>query len=223
VIAGEPNVGKSSLFNALLARQRAIVSPIAGTTRDTIESEISLVGMRITFVDTAGVRETSDAIEALGVQRTREALSDADVVLCVFDGRDGRESFCLDIHAPQATKVVVANKCDLAPANTFAAGVFAVSATTGEGIESLLHRLGELAQKQGGDESTVILSVRQFELLTKAAEHMRVGINLLLEDAGGEFIISDLQEALRSCMQILGREFDDQVIDRVFKDFCLGK
>jgi tRNA modification GTPase len=222
-IAGEPNVGKSSLFNKILARERSIVSPEAGTTRDTVEGDMVLSGLRVTFVDTAGIRETTNEIEALGVERSREALQEADLTLLVFDARDegGREK--LKGVTPQTPHIFVANKSDLVTTTSFAVDTIVVSASTGVGIDQLLQRIIETAKGEGESENAAILSVRQFELLSIAVGHVREGRKLLQNEASGEFVISEIQIALKSCMQILGHEFDDQVIDRVFKDFCLGK
>ena len=176
---GEPNVGKSSLFNRLLSRERSIVSPVAGTTRDTVEGELSAAGIRLTLVDTAGVRETENEIEEQGVKRTRETFEEADVALLVYDARDveGPEKLAaLNVLTPY---ILVANKADLITGFDVNLEGVHVSATTGLGIDRLLQRILSLAQSETLAEDATISSVRQQELFTTALTHVKAGLLLL--------------------------------------------
>ncbi len=206
VLAGPPNAGKSSLLNALLGESRAIVSPVAGTTRDSIEEWIEVDGWPVRLVDTAGMRESSDLVEAEGVARARSLVSRADVVLA------------LDCDVPGAMRIHA--KCDLGPGEGLP-----VSSKTGEGIaelnRALSARLAEMAAK--GDElSGADVTTRQKELLETALEALSHGGGFL---ADGEWVLAagELRSAAESLGRLTGRVYTDDLLDAVFSRFCVGK
>ncbi len=225
-IVGEPNVGKSSLLNRLISEDRAIVSPYAGTTRDTIEAEAIISGARFVFIDTAGIRKAVDEIEALGIERSRAEVERADIILWVCDISSApKDSMDIGLNLNK-TVVRVINKGDLADTVVgyqAPEGAFLVSAKTGTGLEQLSKRLADFISIQISDEAPAVLSLRQFEMLKDSMDFVDRGLRLLRDRVSSEFVIAEIQSSLKVCMKVLGKEFDDEVIDRVFRDFCLGK
>ncbi|MCB0350507.1 MAG: tRNA uridine-5-carboxymethylaminomethyl(34) synthesis GTPase MnmE [Bdellovibrionales bacterium] len=229
-LVGSPNVGKSSLLNCLSKQERAIVSPIAGTTRDVIEIDINIDGHSVTFADTAGLRTTQDQIETLGVAKTVQTIFDADVICYIADAIR-TETFSLPEELFNIDKPVihVMNKADLPNNMSLSESVggldlfIPLSAHTGSGLDILINKIREFLFVQHEENSIVITSARHYELLSRADEHLSRAIALLIDNASPEFIISEMNEVLRACFEILGKQYDDEVLDRVFKDFCLGK
>ncbi|MEK6553687.1 MAG: tRNA uridine-5-carboxymethylaminomethyl(34) synthesis GTPase MnmE [Bdellovibrionota bacterium] len=234
-LVGAPNVGKSSLLNALVKYDRAIVSDIPGTTRDVVEASLALAGHIVKITDTAGVRETSDSIELLGVERTYRLIKDADVVGYVVDQSDlstfdpGFLSDILKERRPSQV-VLVLNKSDL-PAHPELAKLAAdlklntvkISTKNQSGIDELKSYIQQQFLTRADHSAAVLLNARHFELLSGALESVNAGISKLAENASTEFIILDIQQALMAIYEVLGKKFDDQVMDRVFSEFCLGK
>jgi tRNA modification GTPase len=209
-IVGLPNAGKSSLFNAVLGSDRAIVTPIPGTTRDTVEEHVSVDGRLVRLIDTAGLRETMDAVEALGVGRTRDATASADVVWYVYDAAQGW-STADDSECPQGA-VVVANKSDLAaPARGLP-----VSAVTGEGLPALLSTL------QSSEPGSIVLP-RHAANLREARRALRRVKKTLGTAVPDDLAAVDLCVAARHLGEITGETAPPDVIERVFRDFCIGK
>jgi tRNA modification GTPase len=224
-LVGEPNVGKSSLLNTLLGEERAIVTPIAGTTRDLVEGQLHMSGWQVTLVDTAGLRETNDLIEKMGIARTFQAIEQADLVLRVVDASEKIPGFDLDEKQSGKT-IYIGNKADLhpgaaAPASNFP--FFLVSAKTGLGIGELKTFLDKKMNELCDSTSTVVMQARHFELLNKSLANLQRGEKMLRAEESPEFIVAEIQEALLAIFEILGKRFDDQVMDRVFSEFCLGK
>jgi tRNA modification GTPase len=248
-ILGRPNVGKSSLLNALLGDERAIVTPIAGTTRDTVEERAILGGVAVHLVDTAGLTETDDPIERIGVQRSRSAAREADLLLLVIDSSasvtradraaaeelrvlraedaaDGTDAF-------GATPViVVANKADLPSALRAGeavdlwpgAPVISVSCVTHEGLEALVETVGGLAL--GGElhpADAVVSSARHQDALRRAGEHLRAAQQALVDKLPLDFVSIDLRAALAALGEITGETATDDLLDRIFAEFCIGK
>jgi tRNA modification GTPase len=234
-LVGAPNVGKSSLLNALVRFDRAIVSDIPGTTRDVVEANLNLGGHLVKITDTAGVRETKDVIELQGVERTYRLVKDADLVGYVIDQSDSSTfdpGFLNHIlEGREAAQVLlILNKSDLAPDTRLVTALeklklktVHISTKNQTGIENLKALIQEQFLSRADHAATVLLNSRHFELLTTALEHVDAGILKLNDKASTEFIILDIQQALMAIYEVLGKKFDDQVMDRVFSEFCLGK
>ena len=233
-LVGAPNVGKSSLLNYILEEDRAIVTEIPGTTRDFVEGRISVGGHAVSFVDTAGLRETSDIVEKHGIEKTNEILNRADLVFYVFDSSQPFSRECLDILTPEILKktVLILNKSDVAVGELASPDfiqklmqtpVIATSALKKIGRAELLQKVETVLTDQLFEDSTVVMNARHYELLEKMHGSMVRSRNQIQEQASPEFIAFELQDALYAIHEILGKKFDDQVMDRVFKEFCLGK
>lgn len=213
VLAGRPNAGKSTLLNALAHRDVAIVSPIAGTTRDALEVRLELGGFPVTLVDTAGLRATDDPIEALGVERTRARIQDADLVLWLVPvGEDASD-------APSGS-VVVWTKADL---RNDAHGGEMISAVTGIGLDRLLQRLeGVAASALAGGEAALVTRLRHRQELERARDALQIFAETGF-DSAPELLAEELRVALTALGRLTGRIDIDELYDRIFRDFCIGK
>lgn len=228
-LVGKPNAGKSSLLNALSGEERAIVTPVAGTTRDLVEAQLQIQGVRVTLVDTAGLRTTSDAVEKIGVERGLGRLGDADLVLYVVDGGSGLDSAECEFFAriPWDKTLILVNKSDLGnPSPTDlppGLGVISVSATTRDGFPELLRELDMRLRRELGEDSTLLSNARHFRGLQTVRESLEKARPLVLQGESPDLIALELQTAVRALYDILGLTYDDQVMDQVFAEFCLGK
>lgn len=223
-IIGGPNVGKSSLFNALVGASRAIVTSLPGTTRDLVSETVDIEGLRVTLVDTAGLRDTADMIEREGVSRSQEAARVADLVLAVRDGASP-ETPPIPDHVPGAPTLLVDNKCDL---RTFVPreGAVAVSAVEGTGLPVLRRSIArELGLIVSGD-CPEITNTRHLDLLDRAAQGVSRALDAV-ERAGGalseEFVLADLQDARVSLEEVTGRRTSSDLLEHIFERFCIGK
>lgn len=210
VVAGLPNVGKSSLINAIVGDERAIVTSVAGTTRDHIDVPLSLRGLPILLTDTAGLRDTADAVEALGVARSRTLVEAADILVWLGETRD----------APAHPRLIkVHAKSDLAGREPTPLGSIAISSLTGAGVGDLLERISELVGTHLPDEGAIALNRRQAGHLREAAE--------TLADAAGSSDVVLVAESLRAARaafdRLTGRAGVEDVLDALFARFCLGK
>jgi tRNA modification GTPase len=231
-IIGRPNAGKSSLFNRLLARDRAIVTEIAGTTRDTLEEELHLDGIPLRLIDTAGLRPVEDPVESEGVRRARQARDEADLVLLVLDGGrelDEAERKAVERSATEAERdrtVVVVNKCDLPGAagrDVPHVAPLRVSALTGEGADELRLELRKRLVGTGQLEDPIITNARHARALEttltclgRAAEASEAGLS-------EELVVEDLRDAMRQLGTITGEFTTEDLYDRIFSTFCIGK
>ena len=227
-IVGAPNAGKSSLLNRLLGTDRAIVSEIPGTTRDTIEERAAIRGLPLVLVDTAGLRETADPVEREGIRRSHTAASTADVVLQVVDasreGAFGADSAAATSADPSRV-IRVANKVDLG-IRPDGDGWMSVSCHTGEGVEALLDRIEStaLGDRGGtGEELRVAVSVRHRVALERGAEGLRRAREGLRTEIGLELVAADLREAMGALQDVIGPTEVDDLLDTLFGRFCLGK
>lgn len=225
-IVGAPNAGKSSLLNALLGQDRAIVSPTPGTTRDVVEGTIALGGVPVRFLDTAGLGEAADAVEAEGMRRSLKAAEESDVLLVVFDGSVAPDAtnFARTENQP---RLFVRSKSDLRPHPRASEipGAIDVSALTGAGLDELLGRLGAVVAERAcvhGDEGGLVASLRQMELLAELQKALAAA-RAALGAAPLETALIDLRAALNCAASMLGIEVGDAVLDRIFSTFCLGK
>jgi tRNA modification GTPase len=231
-VIGKPNVGKSSLFNKLLRSERAIVTDIAGTTRDSITEFISLRGVPIALTDTAGIRVATDRIEEIGVERTRRAMADADVLLVVVDGSN--ELSVEDVEglsrAAEAKSIVAINKCDL-PRRVgmekrleSESEVVHVSALTGEGLDDLTTAiLGQFGTVDSENVGLLVTDSRHFDLLRRTGDAVKESIEGLKQRASEEIVLVGLHNAMRFLGEITGETTTEEMLSEIFRTFCIGK
>ncbi len=225
VIAGAPNVGKSSLLNRLSGEDRAIVTNVPGTTRDTLDADFDLDGMPVRVVDTAGLRETGDAVEAEGVNRARRAMAAADVVLWVVDDRDASSESagaCRGADSPAAS-IVARNKTDLSgrPTGRLSPGVVRICALTGDGIDDLATEIQRAAGYRAG-EGLFTARARHLDALRAADDALGAAAERL-GASQGELVAEDLREAHEHLGRIVGRVSPDDLLGEIFASFCIGK
>lgn len=237
VIVGKPNVGKSSLLNALLSEERAIVTPIPGTTRDVIEEGLNVKGVPLVLKDTAGIRHPKDVVESAGVELSRQSLRAADLVLCVLDG-----SGCLDeedmtiLREARGKKtIVVINKSDLPRKidETKAlevlgggdANAIPVSALYMSGLDLLRDAIFDavVVGRIVPGEEVMVTNVRHLNALRRTRKHLSRSIKALRKDLSEEFVASDVRDALSALGEIVGETITEDVLDKIFSQFCIGK
>jgi tRNA modification GTPase len=220
-IVGEPNAGKSSLFNALAGASRAIVSEVPGTTRDLVTEVVDIEGLRVTLVDTAGLRDTEDLVEVEGVARAQQSMAVADLVLMVEDRSRERGN-----KARTSSKVLcVANKIDL-PASWDDDGAMLVSATTGAGIPELRRRIAGALDADSFGDRPAITNVRHIALVDRAHHALARARAAALTEGGSlseEFVLADLAEARGAFEEVSGRRAPDELLTHIFSRFCIGK
>ncbi|MBI5186521.1 MAG: tRNA uridine-5-carboxymethylaminomethyl(34) synthesis GTPase MnmE [Nitrospinae bacterium] len=234
-IVGRPNVGKSSLLNALLNYDRAIVAEVPGTTRDIIEEAVNVRGIALNIIDTAGIRGNGDAVEMEGIRRTRAVLEGADLVLAVFDGSREMDAEDLETLAAAAGKKIipVVNKRDLELRMDTdrlreilgGAPLVLISAKNREGIYELEDAIHQKIWDSGIDltENVLITRMRHEEKLRKASEALEGVLASMKDSLPLEFMAADLRSALDWLGEITGESFTDEVLDRIFSEFCIGK
>ena len=235
VIVGRPNVGKSSLLNALLGMERAIVTDVPGTTRDIIEEEISVAGIPLRLLDTAGLRAAEDAVEQIGVARTEQHLTDAELILAVFDASEPLtaedHALLTRLSAASADIIILCSKEDrpsilsAADFSAVAAPVLRISAQEGTGLDALREEIAAHIVRREGDLSDGALpnKEREIEALRRAEAHLTAAAETLAADLGTDFVSIDLRAAYDALGEILGETVDTDLIDRIFSEFCIGK
>ena len=228
-IIGKPNVGKSSLFNRLVSNDRAIVTEIAGTTRDVLTETVSVDGVPVRFADTAGIRDVTDTVEAIGVTRTLAALGEADLTLVVLDSSRelGKEDHSLLKRVQDRPHLVVINKQDLPVEWEESNGWNAVrvSALAGTGMEDLEREIGSYINEQrpADAEGFVLTNQRQLEALKAATDNLESAATALNAGVPHEMVLLDLYAALSSIGELTGEVATDDILDRIFSTFCIGK
>ena len=232
-LVGRPNVGKSSIFNSLLSSDRSIVTEIPGTTRDTISEVVNLEGIPVLITDTAGVRSSSDLIEQLGIERTRRAIADADLIVAVIDGSQPltEEDERIVIEAAESYSVVVLNKSDLesfrinnAEQMTQNSTLIPVSAKTGDGLTTLCAEIIKPFSANYLDENSfVITNARHFDLLKRTSESLNSAQELIRQGLSEEIILARLYESLRFLGEITGETTPEVILSQIFSSFCIGK
>jgi tRNA modification GTPase len=225
-IVGPPNAGKSSLLNALLGRDRAIVSPLPGTTRDVVEGTLAVRGIPVRLLDTAGLTATGNLLEAEGVRRSRAAADESHLLVVVSDGQAAPDAGAL-AETRDRPRIVVASKSDLPrhPGWGVEPDAVRVSALTGAGLDALLARLGDEVAKrvaEDGEEGGLVTSLRQAQAIEALDRTLGRAESALLAHPI-EIALVDLREALANVSALLGVGVDDAVLDRIFSTFCLGK
>ena len=235
VIVGKPNVGKSSLLNLLLMEERAIVTDVPGTTRDTVEEYMNLGGISVKIIDTAGIRETGDEVERIGVEKSRKYVDKADVIFMMLDASNPLtdEDMAILEFIKDRKALILMNKTDIDNRidknillkYTDEKNIIPVSVKENTGIDALTERFKEMFF--GGaieiKDSAMISSVRHKNMLAKALEALERAINTIEGGMPEDFISMDLQDALAALGEITGDSVDDEIIDRIFTRFCLGK
>ena len=223
-IVGRPNVGKSSLFNRLLEQDRSIVTDIPGTTRDLVSEVASIGGIPVKFVDTAGIRAGQDLVETLGIERSYEAMADADLTVVVVDlssPATGADRALIERAHQQGRYLIAGNKCDLPRFADLEDDFVPVSALTGQGIDDLRSRLTPGAGEAA--ESGFITSLRQERLLAESLEALDQAAKAVEFGIPHEMLLLDLYAALRPIDGITGATTADDILNRIFSTFCIGK
>ena len=223
-IIGAPNVGKSTLLNALLGEERAIVSDIQGTTRDTIEDTLVLGGMLFRFIDTAGMRVTNDTIENLGIERSRQAAQRAAIIIHLQDPTQDASDILSSLPDIQEKKIIhVFNKADILPSFTPPENAIYISAKNGE-VGSVKEQLISFAKEQFNTRNAVTISnTRHYESLVRAQEAIHRVQDGLSMQISGEFLSMDLQDCLTALGEITGQITSQEVLNNIFSKFCIGK
>ncbi len=248
-IVGATNVGKSTLLNALVGEDRALVTDVAGTTRDTVEEVINLDGILFRFIDTAGIRETDETVERLGIERTYRKLSEAEIVIGVLDGSAGEaelleamDAIVPKVHSDRQKLIFVLNKCDLLSperVNNFVStinnlvlsadikvDIYTISAKSGKGVLELRSAMVSLESRLVSDEdSTFVTNIRHYEALRQTASSLSDVRRSLTTGIPSDLVAEDLRRAISSLNAILGTDLIDPetVLDSIFKKHCIGK
>jgi tRNA modification GTPase len=236
VISGKPNVGKSTLLNLLLKDDRAIVSDIPGTTRDTVEDEIIIEGIRFRFIDTAGIRETTDKIEAIGVGKTFEKMKSSAIIIHLFDPRETNEQELAEIQkgflkvldGQKSHMIPVANKFDVVEVRdklkAFKEPTLSISAKEHEGIIELTSTLLKSANLSNqNSEETIVTNARHVEALTKTLEHLSNVLTGIDEGITNDFLSADIRQSLYYLGLISGEVTTEDLLGNIFSNFCIGK
>lgn len=229
-IVGRPNVGKSSLLNILLGEERAIVTPIPGTTRDTIIESISIGGIFATLVDTAGIRDTGDLVESIGVERTIDAIERADIVLWVIDASESLTSYDYEIEDITHSKkrIVVLNKIDIKRAisiedvNHFGP-VVEISCKTGEGIERLKLRLKEIVGEIPPPSNTIPVNTRHEAIIKRSLNNLNNVLDGLRSNYPLDVVSGEIWESYNILREIIGESVSIDIVEEIFSRFCVGK
>lgn len=229
-ILGKPNVGKSSLLNALAGFQRVIVTEIPGTTRDTVEESVMLGSTRLRLIDTAGIHHTEDRVEAMGVERSREAAQEADLAIFVCDGskpldEDDKNAIDLCLEAPNAIALI--NKSDLGnvvrPSDLPFMHVIEICAKTGEGLKLLADTVDTLFAGQAPCDGSVLTNARQYDAVRRAYEAMLQGLQSLQLGLTPDAALMDVETAMEAMGEVTGATVREDITARIFERFCVGK
>ena len=229
-IVGKPNVGKSSLLNALAGFERVIVTEIAGTTRDTVEETVMLGATRLRLIDTAGIHNTPDKIEAMGVERSRQAAEGADVVLFVCDGSQPlteEDRAVIDICLDAERSVALINKSDLGskivPSDLPFTTVIPICAKTGEGLDLLADTIDLMFAGSAPCDGSILTNPRQFDAVNRAKAGIRAALQSLKSGLTPDAVLTDIETAMEAMGEVTGATVREDITNRIFERFCVGK
>ena len=229
-IVGKPNVGKSSLLNALAGYERVIVTEVAGTTRDTVEETVMVGSTRLRLIDTAGIHDTRDTVEAMGVRRSMDAVKNADLVIFVCDGSQGltpEDRTVMDLCAKQEHAIALINKSDLgnkvSPAELPFLYVIPVSARTGEGLEQFADTVDAMFAGNAPCDGSILTNARQFDAIRRAFDAMLAALEGLGQGQTPDAVLTDVEEAMAAMGEVTGSTVREDITSRIFERFCVGK
>ncbi len=229
-IVGKPNVGKSSLLNALAGFERVIVTDVAGTTRDTVEESVMVGSTRLRLIDTAGIRSTDDKIEAMGVERSRQAAENADLVIFVCDGSSpltDEDRSVMDACAQQENAIALINKSDLpsvvSPADLPFLYVIEISTKTGQGLDLLANTIDTMFADDTPCDGSILTNARQYDAIRRAYEAMLRALQGLQLGQTPDAVLTDVEDAMLAMGEVTGATVREDITARIFERFCVGK
>ena len=229
-IVGKPNVGKSSLLNALAGYERCIVTDIPGTTRDTIEETVMLGRTKIRLIDTAGIRETADTVEAIGVERSKQAVENADLVLFVCDGSKPltlEDEAIMDLCCEHQNAVALINKTDLGavvePSDLPFMNIISICASTGDGLEQLADLVDTLFEGDTPCDGSVLTNARQYDAVRRAFDAINRALCGFRQGLTPDMVLIDIEEAMEAMGEVTGGTVREDITARIFERFCVGK
>ncbi len=229
-IVGKPNVGKSSLLNALAGYDRVIVTDIPGTTRDTVEEVVKVGGVKLRLIDTAGIRETEDTVEAIGVERSRKAVESADMVIFVCDGSQpltAEDEAIIDAVCDRENAVALINKADLGqvvePGDLPFMNVVEICAATGEGLEQFADVVEMLFDSDTPCDGSVLTNARQYDAIRRAFDAIGRSLKGLRRGLTPDMVLIDVEEAMEAMGEVTGATVREDITARIFERFCVGK